>query len=247
MDIRQRSSDLDLLIARGNVPGVEAGCVEGRNAVIAAAATEVIWDASAGYVFPATALMVKLSQTVDQSALRGKTIEIVGLDANWLPVTQTKELHATLTTTAVVLDTPLIRVNSMRVLSAIVTDSPVRLHNSAESQDYAVILAGNNATAQAVYTVPAGKTAFITYLWATINQITGAIPTVNTVRFWSKDNENGYAKMLEKTFGLTGPPYKHRYSPYRRFLAKTDLYFDASPVTSTADVSAGFDLILVAD
>ena len=192
----QNLVDDNLKIAMGVYPGVSAVNKFGLNTAIASGATEVVWDGSAAYVFPATALMTKVSQTTNQAALVGKTLVIEGLDANMAAVTQTVTLDGTNTTTAVTIGTALKRVNRMYMTTNVVTDSPVRLHNDAEGQDYSIIGSGNNQTLQAVYSVPAGKQAYMTSMYAVINA-GGGNPTSCDIKLWNTDVANGYAKQRE--------------------------------------------------
>ncbi len=243
----QNFVDDNLKIPLGVYSGVSSYNKFGQNTAVASGVTEDIWDGSALYVFPATALMVKMSQTTNQTAMRGKTVVVEGLDANYAAVTQTVTLDGSDTTTPVVLTTALIRVNRMYVTAAVVTDQAIRLHNSAESQDYSIILAGNNQTLQAVYTVPAGKKAFMTGLYGVINP-GGGNPTSLNIKLWSTDNANSYAKQLKFVVGidLDFVPYiQHHFVPYKQFPAKSDIYLSATTVAATASISAGFDLILV--
>ena len=217
----------------------------GRNSSVDIGVEEEIWDGSAAYVYPATALMVSISQTTDQAAMQGETVEIQGLDANWALVTQNATLDASDTTTPVTLTTPLIRVFRMKVLANVVTDSSIRVHNAGETQDYAIIQAGANQTQMAIYTVPADKTAYLTSYYAFVNPGTNLDPTSMPIRLWAQDNENTYAPQLKHVIGITSAGYQLQFNPYLKFTEKTDIYITAQPVGKAADVSAGFDLILV--
>ena len=239
--------DANLLIPMGVFPGV--GCINkfGRNILVTDAADEEVWDGAAPYVFPATALMTKLSQTTDQTAMRAQTIEIEGLDGDMAYVKQNVVLDGTLTTTAVTLGTALKRVFRMRCLSAVVGDSPIRLHNTAENQDYAIILAGANQTQMAMYSVPTGKKAYMTGYYATINPGVGN-PTALNIAIYVVDNANGYAKQLKHSVGLDldfTAHIQHDFKPYIEIPAQADVYVVASPTGANADVQAGFDLIVV--
>jgi len=241
--------DFMLEISRGNVSGMTHINKFGRNTAVASGGTEEIWDGSAAYVFPGTALMTKLSQTADQEAMRGATIEVQGLDASWDLVTQAKALDASLTTTAVTLDTPLIRAFRVKVLANVVGDSPIRLHNDAENQDYAIVGIGNNQTLMAIYTIPNGKTGFMTNYYAQVNK-GGGVPTTMNISMWATDNENSYAKQLKHFLGIsadldTDGYWQHFFKPYVRFTEKTDVYLTATTAGAAVDVSGGFDIILV--
>jgi hypothetical protein len=246
MSLRNLFSDLSFLAASGADATISSINKFGRNTTIASGATETIWDGSSAYSFPATALMTSMSQTADQAAMRGISIEIQGLDANWAEVTQTKTLDATLTTNVVTLATPLLRIFRMRVLANVVSDSPIRVHNAGETVDYAVISIGKNQTLMAVYTVPANKTAYMTNYYATEHPVAGNTATSLNIELWGVDNANGYAKQIKHTVGLAaGGHIAHAFNPYAKFTEKTDIYLDITTVGGTSDMSGGFDLILI--
>ncbi len=238
--------DPALEIAKGNIPGHSHINKFGRN--VAAANGEEIWDGSAVYVFPATALMTSISQTTDQVAMRGKTIEVQGLDASWDAVTQTATLNASATTTVVTLATPLIRCYRMIITANVKSDQDIRVHNAAESQDYAIILAGNNQTLMAIYTIPNGKTGYLNNIYATVNSGGGA-PTTLTVEHWKKDNDNNYAEQISHVMGISADVdayghYHHPFKPPIKYTQKTDVFCRAAS-SDAVDVSAGFDITLV--
>ena len=112
--LRNPIKDSNLLIPAGVYPGISAMNKFGESPNITGGQEEEIWDGAAAYSWPATALMTSISQTADQAAMRGETIHIEGLDANWDYVAQDAVLDATLTTTVVTLTTPLLRCFRMR-------------------------------------------------------------------------------------------------------------------------------------
>lgn len=243
------NEDFALQLARGEIEGHFVVNKFGQNTAIADGTTEEIWDGSAAYVFPTSAVITKVSQTTNQAGLVGGTIEVEGLDANWDLVVQTVDLNASDTTTAVTLTTPLIRAFRMRVLENVVTTSPVRAHNDGETQDYAVIGTGNNQTLMAIYTVPAGHKAYMTNYYSTIDAGVGN-PTSFTVKLWAADRHNGYAKQIKHLAGMDPDQdviWRHGFFPYYRFTQKTDIYLTASPVGAAGNISGGFDLIIVED
>jgi len=243
------TEDFFLQTSRRKIQGLSHINKFGRSTAITTTNTWEVWDGNAAYVFPATALMTKMSQTADQEALRDGTIEIIGLDASWNLVTQEVNLNSSNTTTAVTLTTPLIRCFRMKVFEDVVTASPVRVHNTAENQDYAIISTGNNQTLMAVYTVPNGKTAYVTNYYATANP-GGGQPTTFFVRLWGKDNDVGYARQLKHHLGVSADVdayghFQHFFKPYYKFTQKTDIIITGTPTGASVDVSAGFDLVLV--
>ncbi len=246
-----RGADMDFMleVAKGNISGTSGVNKFGRNTAVVSDGTEEVWDGSAVYVWPATALMTSISQTTDQTVMRGGVVKVDGLDASWDFVTQNATLNASLTTTVVTLATPLIRCFRMEVQEDVVVDSPIRVHNTGESQDYAIIDTGNNQTLMAIYTVPNGKTVYMTSIYASVNPGGGA-PTRLDVKLWARDNDNGYEKKLKYTMGVSGDVdayghFQHSFAPYVKFTQKTDLFITGTTVGSAVDLSSGFDLIVV--
>ena len=201
------------------------------------------------YSFPATALITKMSQTLDQAAMRGGTIELQGLDANWALTVQTKTLDASDTTTAVTLDTPLIRIFRMKVLADVVGTSEIRAHNTAESVDYAIISIGNNQTLMAIYTVPAGKTAYMTAYYCDYVRSAARDPDSIEYRLWVADRGNGYEFQIKHKKGIPkqASGFRQGFAPYFKINEKNDILITAEPSGAASDVHAGFDLIVIDD
>jgi len=240
------NQDYWLNVSQGNVAGMTHVNKFGRNSNIASGGQEEIWDGSAAYTYPATALMTSMSQTADQTAMRGTVCEVQGLDATWAAVTQDATLDASDTTTVVTLTTPLIRVFRVKVYGGPIT-STVRIHNAGETVDYAVVSIGAQQTQMAIYTVPLGKTAYMTNYYAHVNPGTNLDPTSCQIRLWARDNANSYSKRVQHSVGITSGGFQHHFAPYPSFAAQTDIFMDGAPVGKAADITAGFDLVLIDD
>ena len=219
----------------------------GENPANASATEEDIWDGGGTYPFPTTALITSISQTTNQVAMLGATIEVQGLNASWEIVTQDAVLNGTDTTTVVTLTTPLIRVFRAKVQANVIGDSDIRVHNAAETVDYAVIQAGNNQTSMAIYTVPAGKTAYMTNYYCDFVEVTNQDPMSVDFNLFSADKLNNYEFQLkhEKAITKGAAGFQHFFLPYLVFTERTDIKLTALPADKQAHVHAGFDLILV--
>jgi len=242
------ASNFNISAVRGLLSGITTINKFGQNPAVASGGVEEIWDGSAAYVFPATALMTYISQKTDQAAMQGQTVEIQGLDASYALVTQNINLDGSNTTTPVILTTALIRCFRLSVLADVVTDQDISVHNTANNQDYAMILAGNNQSLMAIYTIPAAKKGYITNYWAHHNPATGQDPTSNPIKLWMRDKANSYEAQLKHLVGLpNGAGFQHLFDPYLAVTEKTDIFLTSSPVGKAADVSAGFDLYIIDD
>lgn len=114
----------------------------------------------------------------------------------------------------------------------------------------AQINAANGQTGMAVYTVPKGKFACMTKIYADIIK-PGAVTTTAslTLRETPIATVDGAGSRAKHFFGVveTGSShYDHPFHPYRRTPENTDIWVRADAVSSNNTVvSAGFDLILV--
>lgn len=219
----------------------------GVNLNVTAGTKEDIWDGGGIYPFPTAAIITKLSQKTDQIALRDGVIEIQGLDANWDLVVQKINLNASDTTVAVTLSTALNQVFRLKVLANVVGNANVTVHNDANTQDYAIITAGNNQTLMSIYTVPRGKTAYLTSYYCTVVDATNKTPISTRFAVWIADRDNNYEFQLKNAIGIpkAGNMIKQYFHPYIEITQKCDIKITANPVGEDADVASGFDLILI--
>jgi hypothetical protein len=242
-----RSDDYMKRVAAGEVTGQFAVNKFGQNTSIDSGTEEEIWDGSVSYSFPLTATITHIRQATDQVGTDGGiTIEVQGLNANWDLTVQNVVLDAVDTTTEVVLGTPLIRVFRMKVLAfvSVAADLWVGATGVGAITAKAIIAAGNNQTLMAIYTVPAGCTAYMTCYYAHVNPATNLDPTSNPIKLWARDNANGYERQIKHVVGQTAGGFQHFFTPNVKYTEKTDIIITAQPVGKAADVSAGFDLIV---
>jgi hypothetical protein len=244
------TTDYYLEISKGNIPGTTKINKFGLNENVIADTEEDVWTGGGTYPWPATALMTHTSQTVDQVAMRGEEIEWSGLDANWDEIDVLVTLDATNTTTPVALSTPMLRCHRGDANSNVVGDSPIRLHNAAETVDYAIIDTGNNQTTMALYTVPRGKTAYLTQYYVSVVDAVLKSPKSTRFKLWSADRLKNYEFQLK---GVIGVPQGGdaviipAYPPAGGNSASemTDIKMTAFCTSEPGEVAAGFDLILV--
>jgi hypothetical protein len=241
-----------LLIARGLIDGISHVNISGDNPDITAGTEEDVSDVGGAYPFPTTPDMTHLRQAVNQVAMLGQIIEVRGLDTNWNKVVQTKALDASNTTTPVVLDTALKRVNEMGVLANVVTDQNIELRNVGGGTTYALIQAGKNHTLAAIFTVANGETGFMPHYYADNVATAARQPDSVEFKLWTADRYNGYEFQLknERAIPKLGPGFIHPFKPYRKITQRTDIKISAKVIGGVGDDGhphAGFDLILIDD
>ena len=245
----ETSKDYLFQIARGKITGASSINKFGRNSACAASGDEHIWDGSFDYVFPTTAAITHIRAGTDSAITQGVVIEVQGLDTNFDLVIQLATTDGTNSTTEVELTTALKRVFRMKVLDDTVLDQAIWAGDSDMSgatDTEAIIQIGKGQTQMAIYTIAAGHTAYLTNYYAHHNPTSGQTFTSNLIELWTADAGNGYARQLKHGVGVPEDAgFQHPFTPYMRIPEKHDVFLTSSPIGAAADISAGFDLVLL--
>lgn len=191
--------------------------------------------------------ITKISQTSDQAAMRGESVRIRGLDVDGVEVVQTVALNSSNTETAVALTTPLIRIMDAEVLSSTIGESPIRVHNTAETVDYAIISTGENKTRMAIESVPAGYTGYITSMYGSTIEAGSAQPTSVNFKLSMADADNGYGFRTEFEEGISKSSngFEHKFDIPLVAPSGTDVKLSATTVGEAGNVRGGFTVVLV--
>lgn len=178
-----------------------------------------------------------------------QTIQIQGLDSDYNLVTQTKTLTGQ---TSVAIDTPLIRVFRMKNSNSVDLAGHVFLSTTTAIASgvplaidiRCIIQPENNQTEMAIYTVPAGKTAYVRSWYSSSAGAKRATNIIIRLRARALD---GVWQLKHKMAWSGDIPYQHKYDEPQAFGEKTDIEITAELAASTTDaaVSAGFDIVLV--
>ena len=202
------------------------------------------------YVYSTTADIDSISSNNASDTIE---VTVIGLDANYDEVTQTATLNGQ---TRVALTTPLIRVyrayndNSTNLLGHVfvyVNGTTTGGVPDTNADIRAVIDPNNQQTEMCVFTVPAGKTGYLTRGYAST---AGANRNSNyVIKFYAR--EFGKVFRLQNINAISDNASSIIVLDYfvpLKISEKTDLEVTAtltdSPITD-ASVSAGFDLVLV--
>lgn len=152
-------------VGLGRLPGHSRVTASGVNPDVDTASTpEDIWFAGGAYPFPtsATTLEVLSSSTADAAAGTGmRTLQVIGLDANYVERTETVTLNGT---TAVALANSYLRLNRVQIVSAgsgTTNAGDVTIRETGAGQTRGAMRAGYGIMRQAIYTVPLGYTLAI--------------------------------------------------------------------------------------
>jgi len=225
-----------LQVSRGLIPGHKRVFKFGFNSDIDDS-IEDIWDVGGVYAYQSSA--VTMTATSDAGATDNDVeVTIQGLDASYNELSETVTLTGagTATTTGTFL----------RTFRAFVSGSQeptdnINVTNSGTT--YARITSGENQTLMALWTVPAGYTA---YLFQTdITAFTEQNNKFATIQIQTREL-NGVFRTRDK-FAIVENSHKQEYVAPIPILEKTDIRVRAIASSSSADleVSAGLDIVYI--
>jgi hypothetical protein len=228
-----KDEDFYLQIARGQVAGHSTVNVYGYQPLVG---TDFIpiWENATQYTYPTSAVQMNLAGTVGDTA----SILITGLDANYLPISETLILNGS---TSVPTTKTYLRINSMQVTVGSATNPAgvVTLKNLAGTVIYAQINAGVGRTQSAIFTVPAGFTYFL-----------------QRVNIYTSLNGNKFVTYQNKTTSPTGVVTLTQQAPFpvnydalrvmpRPFAEKTDIQLQCKIDSGTGAVAISQEGVLI--
>lgn len=167
------SQDYLLSLAEGDIPNHAPFAQLGYCA--AGGTTEnSLWPPSTPYVFPTAAqqMQVLSSAAADAAAGTGlRTLRIFYLDALYAPKTVDVTLNGTTPVNTSVSD--IFRINRVKMLTAgsgWKAAGNISVRNTAGTVTYGYILAGHTRSRSLIFTVPAGKTLYVTSVSVGVNK-----------------------------------------------------------------------------
>ena len=225
----------ELQVARGQIPGHKRLLKFGFNPLINDT-EETIWEAGGIYAYPSSA--VALTATSSAGATdSGVILTVSGLDASYKEISETITLNAsgTATTTKTFL-----RANRAFVAGSKALTGAVSFTNGGVTYVY---LNSDNQTLMALWTVPAGYTAYITQTDVTV--MTEANNKFGTVRLMVR-NPGGVFRTQDLFAAQNGDVVRSFNVPLP-VAEKSDIEFRAIGSSSNAllHVSATFEIIYI--
>jgi len=186
---RGQFEPFDLQVSRGQIYLHESVFVYGANPAIGNS-FESIWQLGGTYTFPTTAYELKISSSSGNDSFTAgsgaKTLTIEGLDANYESVSVTVNMAGS--TQVSTTGQTFIRVNKVYVATVGTYGTnfgTITVGNGYQTVAYILPAAGS--TEQCIYTVPAGKTAYINrFTISSYNGISQNAPysTCNQIDFY---------------------------------------------------------------
>jgi hypothetical protein len=225
-----------LQVSRGLVPGHKRVFKFGYNGVIQNV-EETIWDVGGIYAYPSSA--VTMTATSASGATdSGVKVTIQGLDTNYAELSEEVTLNAsgTATTTG-----SFLRVYRAFVSGSTAAAGDISITNS--STTYASVDSDEQQSLMALWTVPAGYTAYLFQIDTTAFTVQNN--KVATIRMLTRE-VNGVFRTQNK-FDLFEGSYHQDITCPQPIPEKTDIEFRAIADSSNADlrVAATFDIIYI--
>ena len=195
-----------------------------------------VWDGSNIYTYSTSVGTVTVTSDAATNGDDGAVIEVQGLDADYNIVIQDIEISGSTGTGS----TDLIRIFRARVKTP-AADETTNVGNidiDIADQLRAKILEEKGQTLMAVYTVPAGKTAYLLNITMSVDKNVDVI-----YKLMARPIENGGFN-IKGQFGTFGTPIDHNYPVPLKFEEKTDIEVRADAGNACGG-GATFDIILV--
>jgi len=221
-------------VAEGEIPGHRMLHKFGHGTMTTTECS--VWEDGTLYPWQTTATTMTATSDDAGDTLLGigaKQITISGLDANYIEVQETVDMNGLggATTTQ-----SFIRVNRAWVEGNQEALGYIIIANGGTT--YAIVNAGHGQTLMAVYTIPAGYTAYVLKGKASVGQ--GKEVTVD---FYVRPFGNVFR--VQHHFHLYENNYEYAFLARVPIPEKSDLDVRGAAATGTVDIGAAFDLLLV--
>lgn len=246
-------SDFLVEVAKGTVPGHSVWHKFGRNEEIDTANDADVWDrgrvADAGYIYtyPTTARVHNLASTSANDAYPSgngaRRVQIIGLDINFDEQSEIVNLNGNNNVPTVYSYTRIFRMIVIAAGSSGANAGNITATAQVDGGVSAQISIGNNQTLMAIFTIPNGKTGYMLKYYISINKRT--LVDADLFLLERPENQVFQVKHVLGGHGQGGTPYTHNFQIPRRLEAKTDIRLRASVSANDADVSGGFEVLLV--
>jgi len=223
--------------------GYELAHLCGRNADADTGAAEDVWDVGGLYTFPAAAAetsIVSDSADDDAEGTGALTVEVFGLDANYLAISEVAALNGA---TPVVLTAEFLRVNRVKVLTAGSGETNAGniqvLHGATV---LAQVTASMGESKMAIYSVPAGyKAGWLSSLRVNLGR---AVTSIAELELQVRDF-GGVWRVLEPVSVSNTVGLVIEYAAWLRLAPKTDVRLRCMSVSANNTVvNASVDILL---
>lgn len=246
-------NDYFVEVARGNVSGQSLVHKFGRNDAVASGVWELISQLSAATSFRSSASTVRIKaggNAADTAAGAGaREITVVGIDDNLAEITETIATaggSASSATTASFWRIYRAYVSAVGTYG-VANTGIITIEDSGGAADMLIIAAAEGQSQHAAYTIPTGKTGYLTSIHLDVDAGKAA-----DFRFFIRENFNDTsAPMSAKRLtlywdGVLGTVDFKPEGPIE-FPALTDIWIEAEGSGAGTEVSADFEILIIDD
>lgn len=198
---------------------------------------QTVWNATSIWVPPATATTMNIvsSSTSDTAAGTGaRTVSIAGLDANYLEINETVTMNGT---TPVATTKSYLRIQRMTVVTAGSVENNVGTITISNATPQGTIQPNAGQSSFSMYTVPAGKVAYLHSLHLSSSKSTDG-------KFSIRTRASGVSRIRHSAL-LTGEAYDVSFTYPTVIQEKTDIELRAVANTGNGIVAGAYDLLLI--
>jgi len=235
MSIRnlKQNEDFTLAVARNDISDANNVHKYGFNEGVGTS-WETIWEQGGAVTFVTTAAVVGIPSGSQSASNDGVKITVEGLDENYNE--QSEEITLDSSGDATSTNT-FIRVNRAFVSgsTALAADVDIEIGTTTVAH----VDADHQQTLQNIYTVPAGKTAYV-------KKVHCSTATKNKevkIRIWAR--EDGGVFRTRDIFGIFQEAFEKDFDYSLSFGEKTDIQIQGLAESNNTKVSAGFDMVIV--
>lgn len=240
-----RYEPFELQVARGQITGHTPVNIFGYQPSVGTV-LYAVWEVVADYVYPASATTMLLYSSSASDV--NVPITINGLDANFVPISET--LTLTNGTTGVTTTKSYLRIQSIVVANGVDPVGTITLGNAGKTIVYAQINLVNVAgvlrsagrSQMSIYTVPAGHTFYLYRVDAYSSQ-GGSGNNYANYRVQSRNN------VTSQTLEVLSAPFSNNYNARRAipfpYTEKTDIQWQASVASGTGPIGIIVEGILI--
>lgn len=234
-------------VALGNRPGLKQVNKFGFNEDISKNSFIPIWSFGGIYTYQSVANTPSIVSTDANDTLTGtgaRTVVVSGLDENYNEIEETVNLNGLL---PVQLSNAYIRINRVFVDQAgasFINSGQITVFNNSEV--YASIEPDIGQTQQALYTVPAGKTAFLAKLKTSINHSPNSTGKKDGLGgIFIKSPNSAFRSIFSYSLSMNGTSAIQLESSYPEAIPeRTDIAIRFKSFSNKTLVTASFDLLL---
>ncbi len=229
------SAPWPLQVARGLVTGVTGLSISGHNLSVGTSYVPLWHGGNTTYTYLNTA--TNLTVWSDSASDTNVSVLVSGLDANYLPITETVVLTNGLT--GVQTTKSFLRVHSMSLTRTPMNVGIIHIGNNGKTTLLCAIEAGAGRSQQTIYTVPAGYTFYLTQSnWYTNN--TGQ--NTGQYRSWTQSPTGVINIILVFPFPVNYNSLKVVPRPYPE---KTDIQWQVQSKSGSAEVGGQIEGYLI--